>query len=93
MKKTPTYNCTYERLQGYVRQRYQKAIQEATSYSMTVPMLILRDEFDFGKQRLLKFHEAFLDMYDAINKKEFDLREIVDAIKEETGVEIIERNR
>lgn len=32
-------------------------------------------------------------MYDAINKKEFDLREIVDVIKEETGVEIIERNR
>lgn len=54
MKKMPTYNCTYERLQGY-----QKAIQEATSYSMVVLMLILRDEFDFGKQRLLKFHEAF----------------------------------
>lgn len=92
MKKTPTYNCTYEQLQGYVRQGYQKAIQEAASYSMAVPMLILRDEFGFGKQRLLKFHEAFLDMYDAINKKEFDLREIVDVIKEETGVEIIERN-
>lgn len=88
MKKMPTYNCTYEQLQGY-----QKAIQEATSYSMTVPMLILRDGLDFGKQHLLKFHEAFLDMYDAINKKEFDLREIVDVIKEETGVKIVERNR
>ena len=40
MKKTPTYNCTYEQLQGYVRQGYQKAIQEAASYSMAVPMLI-----------------------------------------------------
>lgn len=92
-KKTPTYNCTYEQIQGYIKQGYNQAIRDAANYSMAVPMLILRDEFGFGKQRLLKFHEAFLDLYDAINKKEFDLQEIVAVINEETGVKIVERNR
>lgn len=94
--KTPTYQVTIEQIRAYVQQGYEKgrseAIQTATDYSMAVPIIVLRDEFGFGAKRLEKFIDATYELYDSIDQKYLNLEDIVETIKEETGVEIIRRN-
>ena len=94
-QKTPLYQVTYKQIENYIEQGYKKgrydAIKEATELSMAVPMMILRDEFGFGGKRLVKFYEAFIDLYDSIDKKYLDLKDIIKTIKEETGIEIVKK--
>lgn len=58
-KKTPTYNVTYEDIQNYIKQGYEKgkehSIERATNLSVAVPLMVLRDEFGFGNKRLNQF--------------------------------------
>ena len=56
-------------------------------------MMILRDRFGFGKKRLLDFYDEFLNLYDSVNKKYLDLKDIVNTIEEETGVNVVTRER
>lgn len=96
-KKIPTYNVTYNDIQGYIKKGYKKgrkdSIEKASQLSMAVPMMVLRDEFGFGQKRLLDFYNAFVELYDSISKGYLNINDIIKTINEETGVEIIERNR
>lgn len=92
-QKTPTYNCTYEQIQNYIKQGYNQAIREATNYSLAVPIMVLRDEFGFGKKRIDKFVDAYIKLYEAIDEGWLDINDIIKTINEETGVKIVERNR
>lgn len=96
-KKTPTYNVTYDDIQGYIKKGYDKgradAIKRATDLSMAVPMMVLRDEFGFGEKRIDKFIAAYIKLYDGIDEGYLDLNDIIKTINEETGVKIVERNR
>ena len=94
-KKVPTYLVTYDEIQNYVKQGYEKgkqeSIQKATNLSLAVPLMVLRDEFGFGEKRLNKFFECYLDLYDSIDKKYLNIEDILKTLKEETGIEIVER--
>lgn len=80
---------------GYIRQGYEQgrkdSIEKATEFSMAVPIMVLRDEFGFGQQRIMKFAAAFKELYESIDEKYLDLQDILKTIKEETGVEIVSR--
>lgn len=89
--KKPTYNCTWEQIEGYKKQGYKQAIEQATNFALAAPMLILRDEFGFGEKRLMKFYEAYVDMYDSIEKGYLDIEDIVDTLREEVNIELIRR--
>lgn len=95
--KTPTYQVTMEQIRAYVQQGYiqgrDETIKKAAEYSMAVPLMALRDEFGFGAKRLEKFIDATHELYDSIDRKYINLEEIVEAIKDETGVEIVRKNR
>lgn len=92
---TPTYTVTYEEIQKYIRQGYEKgyqdAIEKASQYSMAVPVMALRDEFGFGKKRLDKFLESYMKLYDAIEEGYLNLDDIIETVNEETSVEIVKR--
>lgn len=94
-KKTPTYVVTYQDIQNYIRQGYKKgkqdSIQRATNLSIAVPLMVLRDEFGFGNKRLNQFFDSYLDLYDSIDKNYLDIKDVLKTLKEETGIEIIER--
>lgn len=91
-KKTPTYTVTYDEIQNYIRQGYEKgkqdSIQKATNFSLAVPLMVLRDEFGFGKKRLNQFFNNYLDLYDSIDKNYLDINDILKTLKKETGIEI-----
>lgn len=93
--KTPTYQVTMEQIRAYVQQGYiqgrDEAIKKATDFSMAVPIIVLRDYFGFGGKRLERFIDGMYEYYDSIDKKMLNLDDIVKAIREETGVEIIRR--
>lgn len=93
--KTPTYTVTYEEIQKYIRQGYEKgyqdAIERATQLSMAVPIMVLRDEFGFGKKRIEKFVDAYMELYNAIDEGYLNLDDIIKTVNEETSVEIVKR--
>lgn len=94
-KKTATYIVTYDEIQNYIRQGYEKgrqdSIERATNLSVAVPLMVLRDEFGFGNKRLNQFFDNFLELYDSIDKNYLNIDDILKTLKEETGIEIIAR--
>lgn len=96
-KKTPTYNVTFKDIENYLQKGYEKgrkeSIDRASQLSMVVPIMVLRDEFGFGKKRIDKFIAAYIELYNSISEDRLDLKDIIKTINEETGVKIVERNR
>lgn len=94
-KKTPTYTLTYEQIEAYIQKGYEKgrqdAIERASQYSMAVPVMVLRDDFGFGKKRLDKFLDSYMELYDAIEEGYLNLDDIIETVNEETSVEIVKR--
>ena len=78
-------------IRGYVQQGYDKGRKEAFDYLMAISLIVLRDFFGFGGARLERFIDGVYDYYESITKKLVDIDEIIEAIKDETGIEIMKR--
>lgn len=89
--KTPTYQVTMEQLKAYDQRGYERGRKEAFDYLIVISLIVLRDSFGFGGARLEKFIDGVRDYYESITKKLVDIDEIIEAIKEETGIEIMKR--
>ena len=93
--KVPTYNFTAQQIEATYMKGYNKgrqdSIEKASQYSMTVPIMVLRDEFGFGQKRLDKFLESYMELFNSIEEGWLDLDDIVDTINEETNVTIVKR--
>lgn len=91
-KKTPTYVMTYEQIEAMKRKAFEdgfkSAIDRASKWSMYAPMMVLRDFFGFGGQRLKRFYLALIEMYDSIDKNYLDLKDISETLKEEAGIDL-----
>lgn len=91
-KKTPTYVMTYEQIEAIKKKAFEdgfkSAIDRASKWSMYAPMMVLRDFFGFGGQRLKRFYENLIDMYDSIDKNYLDLEDISETLKEEAGIDL-----
>lgn len=91
-KKTPTYVMTYEQIEAIKRKAFEdgvkSAIDRASKWSMYAPMMVLRDFFGFGGQRLKRFYLALIDMYDSIDKNYLDLEDIRNILREEAGIDL-----
>lgn len=53
-------------------------------------LLILRDKFGFGKVRLDRFQEAFMELHDSVDKGYLNFKDMEDALKEETGLTVVQ---
>ena len=65
--------------------------EEKTNTIVTVMLMAavtLRDEFDFGQQRIDRFIKRFNSKTEALLGKYVDWQELRDTLKEETGLEI-----
>lgn len=89
--KTPTYQVTIEQIRAYDQRGYERGRKEAFDYLIVISLIVLRDFFGFGGKRLERFIDGVRDYYESITKKLVDIDEIIDAIKEETGIEIMKR--
>lgn len=91
-KKVATYNLTWEQIEAIKKKAFEdgekSAIDRASKWSMYAPMMVLRDFFGFGGQRLKRFYLALIDMYDSIDKDYLDLEDIRKTLREEAGIDL-----
>lgn len=91
-KKVAIYNLTWEQIEAIKKKAFEdgfkSAIDRASKWSMYAPMMVLRDYFGFGGQRLKRFYLALIDMYDSIDKDYLDLKDISETLREEAGIDL-----
>lgn len=56
-----------------------------------IPVMVLHDQFGFGRKRLEKFTDATLELYDSFEKDYITLDDLIQTIYEETSVKIEKR--
>ena len=89
VKKEPTINIKYSDIQKMKEEAMNKAVDTAFILMLGLPVLVLRDNWGFGKVRLERFIDQVIDMYEAFNEGYLTLDDIQKVIEEETGIEII----
>lgn len=88
--KPKTYVLTDQQIAKLKADAVKEASERAFIAMLGIPMLTLRDEFDFGRIRLERFMERLLGKYKCFDEGYVGLEELKQAIKDETGVKIPE---
>lgn len=86
--KQKTYNLSIDQIQQIKQDAAAQAMEQAFIIMMGLPLLALRDKFNFGKVRLERFSDAVLDLWDSFNRDYITLQDCIDLIYKETGVKI-----
>ena len=55
---------------------------------LSIRLMVLRDEFDFGKKRLERFNDRFAQKATSLADDYCTWLDIVDVLKEETGIDL-----
>lgn len=90
-KKQKTYTLTQAQLDEKLKAVEMQATKKAFVMMMGFPLLTLRDKFGFGKERLNRFMDKMLDLYEAYEMDYVDLDDLNDTIMKETGVTLIKK--
>ena len=90
-KKQKTYTLTQAQLDEKLKAVEMQATKKAFVMMMGFPLLTLRDKFGFGKERLNRFMDKMLDLYEAYEMDYVDLDDLDRTIMEETGVTLIKK--
>ena len=90
-KKQKTYTLTQAQLDEKLKAVEMQATKKAFVMMMGFPLLTLRDKFGFGKERLNRFMDKMMDLYEAYEMDYVDLADLDRTIMEETGVTLIKK--
>ena len=55
---------------------------------LAMSLMVLRDEFDFGKKRLERFKDGFAQKATSLTDDYCTWLDIIDTIKDETGIDL-----
>lgn len=97
-EKQKIIHITPEYLEQMKKEISLDATETAFEYMMCIPLIILHDHYGRlnrkevdGMCREERFFELCLDQFDSFSKKFVSLQDMAEAIKEETGFDIIAR--
>jgi 3-dehydroquinate dehydratase len=90
-KAQNTYTLTQAQIDQMKKEVSMEATKKAFIMMMGFPLLTLRDKFGFGKERLNRFMDKMLDLYEAYEMDYVDLDDLNDTIMKETGVTLIKK--
>lgn len=88
VKPEPVINIKTSDVQNIKKEATTEAIDKAFLLMLGLPMLVLHDNYGFGKKRCERFIDQVLEMYDAFNKDYLTLDDIHKCLWEEAGVKI-----
>ncbi len=86
-KNTKTYTLTNADIKRIKNEAVSEASQIGFILMLGLPLMAMRDEFGFGKVRLERLIDKVLELYEAFNEDYFTLEDLMNTIKDETGVE------
>lgn len=84
-----TYTLTNAQITEMKTAAAKDAMEVAFVAMMGLPLIVLRDKFGFGRQRLEKFEKALVDTFGCFDEGRIDLETLKAVIKEETGMEVM----
>ena len=87
--REPVYNVRQSDLEAAKQKAAQKAIDAAFILMLSIPVMVMRDKYGWGKKRLPEFMDYVVDLYDGFNRGYFTLDDLIDVIRKETGVNIM----
>ena len=90
-KSQKTYTLTQAQIDQMKKEVSMEATKKAFLMMMGFPLLTLRDKFGFGKERLNRFMDKMMDLYEAYEMDYVDLADLDRTIMEETGVTLIRK--
>ena len=90
-KSQAVYTLTAAQIEKIKKDATMEATKKAFIMMMGFPLLTLRDKFGFGKERLNRFMDKMLDLYEAYEMDYVDLDDLNDTIMKETGVTLIKK--
>lgn len=88
-KKKATYNYTIEQLEAMQQKFYKKGLQAAMDLAVAVPMMVLRDYYDFNREQLEDFATHYSDMFDSVDKGYLNIEDMIKTLEEEIDLKII----
>lgn len=65
-----------------------KATDQVIKLLLAIPVMVLHDDFGFGKVRCERFVDGFFRVYDAYTHKYITLEDLMQTLKDEAGVTI-----
>ena len=90
-KSQKTYTLTQAQIDQMKKEVSMEATKKAFVMMMGFPLLTLRDKFGFGKERLNRFMDKMMDLYEAYEMDYVDLADLNDTIMKETGVTLLKK--
>jgi hypothetical protein len=85
------YNLSKADIKKIKDEAMTEAIDKAFILMLGLPVMVLHDKFGFGAKRLERLTDEVLELYDSYNKGFLTLDDIMNTLKEETGLELIQR--
>lgn len=71
-----------------------KLKEQATNHALDVivgfSMMALRDEYEWGQKRLMRFHKRFMQLNEAYNEGYINMQDIWSTLENETGIKFNE---
>lgn len=88
-KKEKTYTLTQREIDQIKLDATNEAVHRAFLMFLSIPVMVLHDKFGFGKQRLSRLMDYALIWFDAVQKEEVRIMELVNIAKDECGIDTI----
>lgn len=85
--KEPVLNIKAADIANIKEKAALEAMDIAFVMMMSIPIMVLRDKYGFGKKRLDAFSDYVLDLYDSFNKGYITLDDLRETLKEEVNIE------
>ena len=88
--KNPVYNIKSSDISRIKDDAVSEAVRQSTILMLSIPVMVLRDKYGFGSKRLDAFMEYTIDLFDSFVKEYITLEDLINTVKEETGVDIVQ---
>lgn len=85
-QKTATYQMTMAQLEARDKKTREEARREAFELMISIPLLVLRDKWGFGSERLERFIDQMFEIYSSIERKDVDFQDLMEVLERETKI-------
>lgn len=85
---SPTYNLSIDQIETIKKDAADDAMSKAFVLMLGLPLMALRDEFDFGKVRLERFEDKVTKLYQSFCAGNITLGDVHKTLYKEVGLKV-----